>query len=239
MFDANSTLIAKTFVLLITGLFLTYIATKLTISYFYRAYQQRKPHVTLKKAHADGSQDLVVDRKWLSPRLWAVIIVQFIVFLAMLYFHEFRNDLPTASGLAIAWTLLTGVMLGFAIIDIDESLAVKALQLTAICALATGVIAFFSGVNFEGLGKYLFVALLLFIVLRIATIFIKIDRVKHKVLAMFGIVLFNLYLVYDFNKLSRENKMADQNTWTNALDIAINLYLDLINLFLNILDFIS
>ena len=50
----------------------------------------------------------------------------------------------------------------------------------------------------------------------------------------FGIVIFTLYLVYDFDSLKQANAAGD-NSWGTAVDIAVNIYLDIINLFIELL----
>jgi FtsH-binding integral membrane protein len=49
-----------------------------------------------------------------------------------------------------------------------------------------------------------------------------------------GIVIFTLYLVYDFDRLKQAN-IAGDNSWGTAIDIAVNIYLDIINLFIELL----
>ena len=49
-----------------------------------------------------------------------------------------------------------------------------------------------------------------------------------------GIVIFVLYLVYDFDRLEKANAIGDIS-WGTAVDIAVSLYLDIINLFMEIL----
>jgi FtsH-binding integral membrane protein len=53
--------------------------------------------------------------------------------------------------------------------------------------------------------------------------------------AIAGAMLFSLLLVYDFNRLKQLNDIG-VNEWPAALDIAISLYLDIMNLLLDILE---
>ena len=47
-----------------------------------------------------------------------------------------------------------------------------------------------------------------------------------------GAVIFTLYLLYDFNRLE---KMKADESWGSAIEIAVSIYLDIINLFLDLL----
>ena len=53
-----------------------------------------------------------------------------------------------------------------------------------------------------------------------------------------GVVIFSLYLIYDFNALEKAIARGD-NSWGTAVDIAVNLYLDIINLFLDLLEILA
>jgi FtsH-binding integral membrane protein len=53
-----------------------------------------------------------------------------------------------------------------------------------------------------------------------------------------GIVIFTLYLIYDFNRLEKAMARGDES-WGTAVDLAVNIYLDIVNLFLYILEALS
>ena len=63
----------------------------------------------------------------------------------------------------------------------------------------------------------------------------EISRPKVRVSAIFGAVLFCLFLLFDFDYLEKQSQLGN-NTWSNAVDIAFILYLDIINLLLEILE---
>ena len=49
---------------------------------------------------------------------------------------------------------------------------------------------------------------------------------------------FTLYLIYDFNRLEKAMARGDES-WGTAVDLAVNIYLDIVNLFLYILEALS
>ena len=53
--------------------------------------------------------------------------------------------------------------------------------------------------------------------------------------AICGAVLFALYLVYDFNRLKQFSDIGI-NDWSTALNVAISIYLDILNLLLEIME---
>jgi FtsH-binding integral membrane protein len=52
--------------------------------------------------------------------------------------------------------------------------------------------------------------------------------------AICGAVLFSLFLVYDFNRLKQLSDIGI-NDWSTALKVAISIYLDILNLLLEIM----
>ena len=109
---------------------------------------------------------------------------------------------------------------------------------TTLAVFATATLVFTSSIDFSFLGMFLFIALLLLIIITLLNMFIfKSDRVSL-IKAYFGVLIFTGYLIFDFNRL--ESLMAEGDTsWSAAIDIAVNLYLDIINLFLDLLEILA
>ena len=84
------------------------------------------------------------------------------------------------------------------------------------------------------IGNYLIVTLLVLIIFSILFMFFPIGNTVLLVLAGIAVLLFSLYTVYDFNQI-RHGYVREREVSLMAL----NLYLNFINLFVNILQFIS
>lgn len=56
--------------------------------------------------------------------------------------------------------------------------------------------------------------------------------------AYIGAVIFSLYLLYDFDQLEK-SALAGDVSWETAINFAISIYLDIINLFLDLLQILS
>ena len=54
--------------------------------------------------------------------------------------------------------------------------------------------------------------------------------------AIFGAVIFSIFLLVDFNSIKKQEGIMGMNNWQTAFDMAFTLYLDMINLLLEILD---
>ncbi len=112
----------------------------------------------------------------------------------------------------------------------------QALFATAFAVFATAGIVFLTSIDFSFLGGFLFIALLMLVVMALLNIFVFRSRIFSLIRAYIGVIIFTLYLIFDFNRLE---KMADDKTWGTAIDIAVNIYLDIINLFLDLLEILG
>lgn len=117
-----------------------------------------------------------------------------------------------------------------------QNTVTQAFMGTALAVITTACVVFTTDINFDFLGGFLFISLILLIVMGlINAIFIK-SRMVSLVRAYVGAVIFTLYLLYDFNRL--EQKAGDES-WSTAINISVNIYLDIINLFLDLLEILA
>jgi FtsH-binding integral membrane protein len=107
---------------------------------------------------------------------------------------------------------------------------------TAMAVIATASLVFLSDIDFSFMWMFLFIALIILIIMWLLNAFIFKSRMFSLVKAYFGVLIFTGYLIYDFNTLE---KMAWDESWSTAINLALNLYLDIINLFLYILEILS
>ncbi len=113
-----------------------------------------------------------------------------------------------------------------------------ALYGTAAMTLLTAVVVFTSGIDFSFLGLILFVGLLGLIVMWLLNYFFFKSPLVRLIGSYIGAVIFSLYLLYDFNQLEAAVALGD-TTWETAVNIGISIYLDIINLFMDLLDILS
>jgi FtsH-binding integral membrane protein len=115
-----------------------------------------------------------------------------------------------------------------------QDIVFQAMLGTALAVFASAALVSVSDIDFSFLGMFLFIALLLLIAVSLLnTFFFKSSKISL-LKAYFGVLIFTLYLIFDFQRL--ESLMAKGETsWSAAIDIAVNLYLDIINLFLDLL----
>jgi FtsH-binding integral membrane protein len=230
------TLMSKTFFILSLSLCLCFVGAQLVLIFFRKAYAEKKPFMLPHKINKDGLPDLVVDPKFLKKVFWPALILNVLCFIGLMFT---RNTFPLNMFMMGLFTFTDGIALGILLISIDENLAIKVAWMTALTTLFVGSIGLYSKLDFSFLGGVLFWALIALIVVSVVRIFVTIRGLSRKIIASIGILIFAGYLLYDFDKLKKAKNLVALNNWTVALDTSIDIYLDIINLFLQILDLLS
>jgi Integral membrane protein, interacts with FtsH len=171
-----------------------------------------------------------------SPRgFWVALIADIVSFILLLFLN---NVFPINIILLLIFTLSSGYTLGMYTLAYGD-VAEKAIALTAATTLLTGVLATFSGIDFTFIGKLLMISLVVFVILSIIFIFVKIKEGTSRFMAAFGTLIFTGYLLFDFSRLAKLKTVAEANNWGNALSMAINIYLDIINLLMQLMQLMS
>ena len=135
-------------------------------------------------------------------------------------------------------SILMGLLLGFLFLEMDENDGIRALKITLLATLFSGFIGYSdigNAIYNSGIVQnILFFGLLALIVFEFLRTTFKFSRSTIRVKAFFGIGLFILFLFYDFARLNELSSYS--NKWDTAFQIALSLYLDIINLLLEILE---
>ncbi|WEG12763.1 Bax inhibitor-1/YccA family protein [Pullulanibacillus sp. KACC 23026] len=107
----------------------------------------------------------------------------------------------------------------------------------AITTISFGAMAIFTTVtkrDFSFLGGFLFVSVIALIGLQILNMFIPANGTAQLILSGFGILVFVGYTLYDFSRITRYGFTDSEIPF-----IVIAIYLDFVNLFLYILQFLG
>ena len=117
-----------------------------------------------------------------------------------------------------------------------QNIITQAFLGTALAVIGTACLVFTTSINFDFLGGFLFITLLILIAMGLINAFFIKSQMMSLVRAYIGAVIFTLYLLYDFNQLE---KKAGDESWSTAIDISVNIYLDIINLFIDLLEILA
>lgn len=149
-----------------------------------------------------------------SAKLWKTRQpLNYILFLAF----AFLSGLTLVPLLMLA-TLTTGSM----------DLVIKAFFSTALVFSAAAIFGHTTHLNLQGLRGFLIFSLLGMIIVSVIGIFIPWNNTFEMIFAGIGVIIFSAYTMYDIQKL----KYYPENEY---IDAALELYLDIFNLFVYIL----
>lgn len=161
------------------------------------------------------------------------MIMTFVLLIALACCSDFRRRYPLNIILLGLFTLCEGFMLGsVASYYQSEDVLIAAGICTAVC-LALMIFAFQTKYDFTTCGGILFVCVIVLLIFGIVAMFIPGKTVKM-VYASLGALLFCCYLVFD-TQMMMGGKHKYSISPEEYIFAALNLYLDIINIFLYIL----
>ncbi|XP_014788210.1 protein lifeguard 4 [Octopus bimaculoides] len=159
---------------------------------------------------------------------WMLLIALFATFGVMMVLTLKRRETPTNYILLFVFTALEAYTVGVIVTFYHVSLVLEAFALTCAVTFGLSIYTLQSKRDFSKLGAGLFSVLWIIILAGLLQIFFQ-SEMLDKLLAIGGAIVFSLFIVFDthmmMHKLSAEEYIV----------ASINLYLDIINLFLYIL----
>ena len=198
--------------------------------------------VDTKKAH-DKEHALELLRNGYTyekkDNLFAIIIFWGITLFGTLYLASSELSLSAGLSLFTIQSVAFGILLGFIMLIMDENDGIKALKIVMLVTLLTGYIGYSDFYSFSeniGLQYFLLFSLLGLIILSFIRTAVSFSRKATRWQAIFGAVIFSIYLLVDFNLIKNKEGIIGMNNWQTAFDMAFTLYLDIMNLLLEILD---
>ena len=173
---------------------------------------------------------------WILSHSAAVMWPSFIVGMCLIFaLHCYKNKYPTNYYLLFAFTLSELLIIGLVCAAFERSgqgfLVLQAVGITGAIFVGLSMFTFYSGYDFGFMGMYLFACLIGMIVWGF---FISIFGFQTPYLySLLGAMLFCGYIVYDTWQIS------EKYTYDDYIPASIDLYLDIINLFLYILEILA
>ncbi|XP_036285848.1 protein lifeguard 1-like [Pipistrellus kuhlii] len=181
-----------------------------------------------------GLKDWVIRTPWFTYVLFAAF---FTVLIVLIFCENLRRQVPANYILLILFTVLEGLMLGAVSVFFDHEEVLWAIGATALVTLSLTLFALQTKLDFTLLHGVLFVALVVLFIFGILFIFIR-SYWLHLLYAGLGTVLFSFYLVMDVQLMvgGKHHMSLDPEEYVFA---ALNIYLDIINIFLFVLQLIG
>ncbi|XP_046846013.1 protein lifeguard 1-like [Xenia sp. Carnegie-2017] len=167
----------------------------------------------------------------------AAAVMSFVLIIALACCENLRRKYPHNVILLSLFTLCEGFLLGSAASRYDADAVLMAAGITTGVVLAITLFSFQTKYDFTMMGGMLFVALIVLLLFGFLTIFFH-SQIVNLVYASLGALIFSLYLVYDTQIMMGDGKQYSLSP-EEYIFAALNLYLDIINLFLFILRIIA
>lgn len=171
-----------------------------------------------------------IPHAWIMPISIATVVLLIIVMIS-------RAVRKASKFISILFAFLTGItlysLLNFYIGALGGSLVLVIFGSTAAIFIVTGIIGYNMKLNLGNWGKFLFIVLIGVLIFAIITIFVGFSDIVMVVASGIGVLLFVGYTLYDMNQIAH-NDISDEEVPLVALD----LYLDFINLFRELLKLI-
>ena len=174
--------------------------------------------------------------EYARDNIWMFIvalILTFVILIALACFENLRRQTPTNFILLIVFTLCESFLLGVISSQYDTKIVLVAVGVTAVVVVALTIFAFQTKIDFTIFSGILFVLLICLIVFGFIAILFP-SNILTAVYGSLGALLFSAYLVVD-TQMMMGGKHKYSISPEEYIFAALNLYLDIINIFLYIL----
>lgn len=166
---------------------------------------------------------------------WVALVGGLVLIFAL---RAARDVAPLNLVLLIAFATFEGVVLG----DVLEIYVASGLSLivfqaaaaTAVAALAAGFVGYTTQRDISGLGGFLMTGLIIVIVASVVGLFVQAPLLWTAISAV-SAILFSGFLAFDLNRIARTRGATEGQ----AIMLAVSVYLDIYNLFLDLLSLIG
>jgi FtsH-binding integral membrane protein len=158
-----------------------------------------------------------------------VLLLGYLVPTLLGIFMAAKSSNPMVSFIGYNLVVLPiGIMLALIIPGVPADIVVKAMALTGMVTVTMTLLSLIAPQVFMGLGRTLLIALVVGIIAELVATFLL--GYRGQLFDWFFVLLFSGYIGYDVAKSQAYPKTLD-----NAVDSALDIYLDVINLFIRLL----
>jgi len=166
---------------------------------------------------------------WVQSHVWSFFVPMVGAFVNLFLLYWKRHSHPWNFVLLSTFTLMEAFSLGMLVTFYDNNIVLQALLITLGVFIGLTLFTLQSKYDFEGMGPFLFGALIAFCMTGFVQLFFPFGKTMDLIYAIGGCLLFSGYIVYDTYII---NARLSPDEYIMG---AISLYLDFINLFLSIL----
>jgi FtsH-binding integral membrane protein len=166
------------------------------------------------------------------------MILLFVIIIVLACCEGVRRKSPINFILLFIFTLCMSLMLGVTSAQFEVREVMLAVGITTVVTVGLTIFALQTKWDFTTMGGILFVFLIVFFIFGIFAAIFRDNRILTLVYACVGAMLFSFYLVYDI-QLMMGGKHKYSISPEEYIFAALNLYTDIVNIFMYILMIIS
>ena len=166
------------------------------------------------------------------------VISMFVSVILISCCKNLRESYPTNYIILGVFTLSTAYTLGIVVAKTNTLLVMEAALCTIFLTLSLIIYSFQTKYDFTGMGTYLYTALMCIMLMGIISCFIH-DNTYNYIYSGLGVILFSFYIVYDMQLIIGGKNKKHEFTPDDYVFAAMSLYLDIVNLFLDILSILN
>jgi len=171
--------------------------------------------------------------EWLIRNPLAFIVLLVVEFLAVANFTYFREKLSilTNVGLASFYTVLNAITLSV-IFPVYTTSSIAVIFASSVAIFIAASIYGFYGKTLGHYGKWIFTALTGLLVAMIGNLLIG-STILNYIISSVAVVVFTILAAYDAQMIKTTGLIEPTNS--KVIEMALNVYIDFINIFLNLL----
>ncbi len=160
---------------------------------------------------------------------WGLVILELVLLFSL---YAVKNKPGINLAVLFAFTFISGLTITPLLSSVfnlpgGASIVAQAFLMTSVAFGGISMFALTTKRDFSGMGKMLFIALIILVVGSISNIFIQ-APILQLIIAMVGAVLFSAFILYDTQQIIKGG-------FSTPIEAAIALYLDFFNLFISLL----
>lgn len=164
---------------------------------------------------------------------WGLVILEFVLLFAL---FAVKNKPGINLAVLFGFTFVSGLTITPLLSSVfnmpgGASIVAQAFLMTSVAFGGISMFALTTKRDFSGMGKMLFIALIILVVGSISNIFIQAPLLQLGI-AMVGAVLFSAFILYDTQQIIKGG-------FSTPVEAAIALYLDFFNLFISLLQILG
>ncbi|KXS15770.1 UPF0005-domain-containing protein [Gonapodya prolifera JEL478] len=172
-------------------------------------------------------------RTWILQNVWAFYVPLAVAFVSLIVLNFIKRKTPWNFVVLSIFTVCEAFSIGTAVSLYDSRVVLQAVIITFALFVLLTIFTIQSKFDFSGLGPFLFIALFALIIAGFVQLFLPFNRVTDLVIAVIGALVFCGYTVFDTYMIVNRASPEDY------IIAAVELYLDILNLFLYILKILS